>query len=189
MKFATPCFTYYLKHLENFLVYFDGTLCPLISLRKRGGCYASSKIGGIVGIKLRCKNHSCFTTNKIMHTGGPYPTCWRTTTIHGAHVNPSLKKKNLWLQRKFSIPKWCSSASACWFLLGYNQSLQVDGGYGHKENVAMEKRVWWKGNNQSHAFHICKLTFLHMSLQMSPHAFDMPLLPSYNYLSALHNTI
>jgi hypothetical protein len=41
----------------------------------------------------------------------------------------------------------------------------VDGEYRHKENVAIEKPVWWKGNNQPHAF-----AFLHMSLQMSPHA-------------------
>lgn len=43
----------------------------------------------------------------------------------------------------------------------------VYGGYGHKENVAMEKPVWWKGNNQSHAFaHFCTwvCTCLHMPL-------------------------
>jgi len=160
MKFATPCFTYYLKHLENFLVYFGGTLCPLISLHKRGGCCASSlKIGGIVGIKLRCKNRSCFTTNKIMHTWGPYPTCWRTTTIHGVHVNPSLKKKNLLLQRKFSIPKWCSSASACRFLLGYNQSLEF------MEDIVI-KRMWlWR--NQSHG----RATINPMPLHISAHEF------------------
>jgi hypothetical protein len=67
-------------------------------------------------------------------------------SIHGAHVNPSLKKKNLWLQRKFLIPKWCSSASACRFLLGYNQSLRVDGGYGHKENVAI-----WRNQSDGRA--------------------------------------